>query len=318
MSDVPAWLTEAVVSAPGDSDPALREESPVDVLPGDICTVVPFDRSEGPRRLFLVVEVCGGWCEGMIASVETELATEVDVLLPASDTGLGYPIAIHTRYLGPVWMTQIQRRVGAVASEALAEIERLAWNDEAQVTVRVGLPLQPEDIDPRYPALRSLSAELDALTDHCRRRRGELDQPVLDPALADVVVLRALLAERGWELKVGSALSTPAFRDRLLVALPLLSPDERRAVMPLLERATVADPAHAAAADAMPALAGHSQPDLLGRTVASRAEGTVVTVLSHRRCWRKSPSGPARVQIASREEWIVFESFSDIPLAEAA
>lgn len=76
--------------------------------------------------------------------------------------------------------------------------------------------------------LRSLSAELNALTDHCRRRRGELDQPVLDPALADVVVLQALLAERGWELKVGSALSTPAFRDRLLVALPLLSPDEHR------------------------------------------------------------------------------------------
>lgn len=95
MSDVPAWLTEAVVSAPGDSDPALREESPVDVLPGDICTVAPFGRSEGPRRLFLVVEAGDGWCEGMIASVETELATEVDVLLPAAETGLGYPIAIH-------------------------------------------------------------------------------------------------------------------------------------------------------------------------------------------------------------------------------
>ncbi|HMR94447.1 MAG TPA: hypothetical protein PKE05_02835 [Microthrixaceae bacterium] len=318
MSDVPAWLTEAVVSAPGDSDPALREESPVDVLPGDICTVAPFGRSEGPRRLFLVVEAGDGWCEGMIASVETELATEVDVLLPAAETGLGYPIAIHTRYLGPVWTTQVQRRVGAVAADTLAEIERLAWNDEAQVAVRVGLPLQPEDIDSRYPALRSLSAELNALTDHCRRRRGELDQPVLDPALADVVVLQALLAERGWELKVGSALSTPAFRDRLLVALPLLSPDERRAVMPLLERATVADPAPAVAVDAMPALAGHSQPDALGRTVASRAEGTVVTVLSHWRCWHKSPSGPARVQIAAREEWIVFESFSDVPLAEVA
>lgn len=164
MSDVPAWLTEAVVSAPGDSDPALREESPVDVLPGDICTVAPFGRSEGPRRLFLVVEAGDGWCEGMIASVETELATEVDVLLPAAETGLGYPIAIHTRYLGPVWTTQVQRRVGAVAADTLAEIERLAWNDEAQVAVRVGLPLQPEDIDSRYPALRSLSAELNALT----------------------------------------------------------------------------------------------------------------------------------------------------------
>ena len=108
----------------------------------------------------------------MIASVETELATEVDVLLPAAETGLGYPIAIHTRYLGPVWTTQVQRRVGAVAADTLAEIERLAWNDEAQVAVRVGLPLQPEDIDSRYPALRSLSAELNALTDHCRRRRG--------------------------------------------------------------------------------------------------------------------------------------------------
>lgn len=317
MSDVPTWLTEAVTSLPGTSDGDLREESPAEVLPGDLCVVSPFDRSDALHRLFLVIDASGGWCEGMLASAETELATEVDAILPAPETGLGYPIAVHTRYLGPIWMTQIQRRVGAVASGTLAEIERLAWNDEAQVTVHVGLPLQPEDIDPRYPALRSLSSELDALTDHCRRRRVELDQPVLDPALADVAVLRAVLAEPGWEMKVGSALSTPEFRDVLLEALPLLSPDERRAVMPLLERAAVADAAHVAA-EAMPMVPAHSRPDALARAVALSAEGTTVTVLSHRLCWRNSPSGSARVRIAAREEWIVFEPFSDVPLIEAA
>lgn len=318
MSDLPAWLTEALAATtPSPSDPKLREDSPTEVLSGDICVVKPFDRSDALPRLFLVVEVGEGWCEGMLASVETELATEVDVVLGSSETLLDYPIVVHTRYLGPIWMTQISRRLGAVVSETLDAIERLAWNDEADVALPVGLPLQPDPIDPRYPALRTLSAELDALTDHCRRRRGELEQPILDPALADVAVLRTLLAERGWEVKVVSALSTPEFRESLLGALPLLSPDERRSVMPLLERATLGHPVRVVS-EARPVLSEHVQPEALARSVASFAEDAVVKVLSHRLCWHSPPRGSARVRVSAHEQLIVFESFSDVRLAEVA
>lgn len=318
MSEVPAWLAEALATNPVAAEADLREESPAEVLPGDICVVKPFDRGDATPRLFLVLDAAGGWCEGMLASAETELATEVDAILSTEETGLGYPIAIHTRYLGPVWMTQIQRRAGAVVTDTLATVERLAWNDEAHVGVRVGLPLQPEDIDPRYPMLRALSADFDALTDHCRRRRDELDGPVLDPALADPVVLKALLAEPGWEMRVGAALSSSEFREGLLEAFPQLSPDERRVVMPLIERATVGQPSHVAQPSSLPLAPDHSNPEALARAIALRAEGTMTTVLSHRLCWRGSPSQAMRVRISSREEWIVFESFSDVPLGEVA
>lgn len=318
MSDLPTWLSDAVGSLASSMGNELTEESPAETLPGDICVVKPFDRGDAMPRLFVVVDAADGWCDGMLASVETELATEVDLILPPSETGLGYAIAVHTRYLGPIWITQVQRRVGAVTSETLAQLESLSWNDEAQVTFPVGIPLQPDNIDPRYPTLRTLSSEFDALTDHCRRRRHEFEHPILDPALAGLGVLRTILAERGWESRVGSALSNPEFRDRLLDALPHLSLDERRSVMPLLERATVGGPTPAITTETVPALSRHADPNALARVIASNSEGTVVTVLSHRDCWHHSPARSVRVRLSAREECIVFEPFSDVQLAEAA
>lgn len=318
MSDSPTWLTDALADVASNPDNReLREESPSDVLPGDICVVKPFNRSDGLPRLFLIVETAETWCTGMIAGVETELATDVDVVLEAHETGLGYPIAVHTRYFGPIWTTQIFRRVGAVASEALDEIERLAWNDEAQVSLPVGVPLQPDPIDPRYVALEALSSELDALSDHCRRRRGEFEQPVLDPGLADITVLRAVLAERGWETKVLHAVTSPEFRDRLLTALPNLSPDEQRAVVPLLERAAIGH-ASRGLTDMAAVLPDHVHAEDLARSVALFSEGVGVRVLSHRLCWHDSPRGSVRTQILSREELIMFEPFSDVLLVGAA
>lgn len=171
-SDAPAWLAEALsATVPRLSDGALREEAPAEAQPGDICVVRAPDRSAAPARLFLVVDGGSGWCTGMLAGAETELATEVDAVLPTSETGLGYAIVVHTRYLGPIRTAQICRRVGAVTAGTLCALERLAWNDEAAVPLTVGVPLQPDPVDPRYQALRALSAELDALTEPCRQQR---------------------------------------------------------------------------------------------------------------------------------------------------
>lgn len=165
------WLAEALVASASARCRDFSEDAPSDVAPGDICVVRPYDRTDTIGRLFVVVDTADGWCEGMLAGAETELATEVDAILPPSDTGLGYEIAVHSRFDGPVWIVQVLARVGAVGSSVLDDLERLAWSDYAQVSVCLGLPLQPEGIDPRYPALRALSAELDTLTDHCHRRR---------------------------------------------------------------------------------------------------------------------------------------------------
>ncbi|MGI8985003.1 MAG: hypothetical protein ACR2HM_10825 [Acidimicrobiales bacterium] len=313
----PAWLQEAIAATSTTRRHDLREEGPADVLPGDVCIVAPFDRDGGVGRLFLVTEVTDGSCEGMLAGAETELATEVDAVLTAEDSGLGYEVAVHSRFHGPIWTTQIQRRVGAIEASVLNEIEKLAWNDEAEVSIRRGQPLQPDGIDPRFPALNALSAELDALTDHCRRRRHELTQPVLDPAIAEIDVLRTLLAERGWEAQVITALSSVGFRDRLLESLPQLSKDERRAVMPLIDRATVG-PAFAAPGETSPdRLATHRNPmALVGAIAANASPAPLVRVLSHPRCG--STPRLVRVQITYREELIVFIPVSDVPLHEAA
>ncbi|WP_420637791.1 hypothetical protein [Candidatus Poriferisocius sp.] len=156
-------------------------QTPDVVHTGYICVVRPFARSHAIGRLFLVTETGDGWCRGMLAGAETELATEVDAVLAADLTGLGYPVTVHTRYHGPIWLTQVAQRVGSVEPPVLHELERLSWSDRADVTLTRGLPLQPKGIDPRYPALEALSDELDNLTDHCRRCRNELHPPLPEP-----------------------------------------------------------------------------------------------------------------------------------------
>lgn len=111
----------------------------------------------------------------MLAGIEAELATEVDTLLAPSLTGLGYEIAVYTRFSGAVWITQISRRVGAVVGTCWAS--SLRWpgvTEPDEVVLPRGVPLQPAGIDPRYPSLARMSAELDHLTDHRHRRPDDL------------------------------------------------------------------------------------------------------------------------------------------------
>lgn len=316
----PSWLDEGLsgTARPSAAQADLRENSPAEVLAGDLCVVSSFDRSQRVGRLFLVTEVAESWCTGMMVGIETELATEVDAILPREVSGLFYETAVHTRFHGPIWVVQVQRRVGAVEAEVLAEVERLAWSDEADVSLEVGQPLQPDGIDPRFPALKALSTELDELTGHCRRRRHDLATAVLDPALADLDVLKAVLAEPGWEQRIGTALSSNDFRDRLLAALPQLTRDERRAAMPFIERATVGA-AIPSARMTREAVSSHRDSAALARSVGANVDGAAVaTVFSHRACWTDRAKESARVSFGSGELILLFAAVSSIPLREAA
>ena len=105
-----------------------------------------------------------------------ELASEVDGILDQAQTGLTYELAVHTRFSGAVWITQVRRRIGAVATSDLEQLIALAWNDEPEgISLRRGMPLQPQGIDPRFVPLAALSIEIDLLTEHCRRRRFDPD-----------------------------------------------------------------------------------------------------------------------------------------------
>lgn len=198
-SSSPRWLVQAAEKHPSLSGQRCREEEPAEVFPGDICVVGPFDPSDpAGHRLgtvgYLCVVVEGtrheGWFTGMLAGTETELATEVDAILAPDCSGLGYEVVVHCRYFGPLWTVQVRRRIGAIEDSILRQLEELSHRDEPiGVELRRGLPLQPEGIDPRYPALRTLSAQLDSLTDHCRHRRHDLGAPVLDPVLGSTPVL---------------------------------------------------------------------------------------------------------------------------------
>lgn len=158
------WLADAIVALPSTRDATMVEDSPVEVLAADICVVAPNDRAGVSPALFLVIDTAGAWCDAMLVSADVGLATEVDVIVPASESGLGYPVVVHSRYRGPIRVSQVRRRVGAVTTGTLDAVERLSWLDDAPVDVQVGLPLLPDGIDPRFGALRALSGALDGLS----------------------------------------------------------------------------------------------------------------------------------------------------------
>lgn len=313
---LPAWLTRALAGSyrPGEED--MREEAPAQVLPGDLCVVVPFAQPDVSGRLFLVTEVEDGWCEGTLVGVDRALATEVDAVVPPQDSGLAYETVVHTRYHGPIWEVQIVRRVGAVESSVLEDVEQLAWTDEPDVTVRRGTPLQPEGVDLRYPALRALSEELTRLTADCRRRRHVLGRAVLDPTLADVDVLRALLRDQEWPDRITGAVQSAAFRDRLAGSLPRLSLDEARAAM-LLEQRTISRGSAAQAAPSSGALEGHRDPAALTAAIRE-VPGPVVKVLSHHRCWVSGAVADFRTTQSGGAALVLFSAVSETALREVA
>lgn len=315
----PSWLAGAVAVESRHSDGDFREESPSEILPGDVCVIEPYEQRGSIGRLLVVTDTGDGWVEGMLAGADTELATEVDAILKGAEAGLGYDIAVHSRFLGPIWTTQVRRRVGAVRIELLDQLVTLAWDDEApEVSLRRGHSLQPEDIDPRYPALATLSTELDALTVHCRRRRHEFSMPLIDPALGHLDVLQALLSEPEWDPRVRAAASSTGFRDLLLDSFTRLTKDQQRAAMPFVERA-LAGPSPTGRADTVGMAVGHRDPNVVLEAIAEIDQTQpVVTVLSHPRCWRGTAPSAIRVRRGGTEAVVVFTSVVRAGLGEVA
>ena len=317
MSDeIPGWLALALSEVASSPAPELVEDYPASVMDGDVCVLRPSEQPDGLGRLFLVTETGDGWCEGMLMGIETELATEVDGILSPAESGLAYESAAYTRFSGPVWITQIRRRSGAATESVLDQLVALSFSDEPDgVQLERGMPLQPEGIDPRYPALQAMSQELHRLTDDCRRSRHDVVS-FIDPAIAEIDVLVAVASEPGLSSLLGSAEVQSEFIDRLLDAYPQLSPDVQRAVAPLLERSLLAT-AHIESVPVDPVFSGHRDSAGLSTVVLREAPGRrAMRVLSHHKCWTTRPGGAVR--LAEQDTVVVFASINSTELQEAA
>lgn len=232
ISEMPDWLRIALQTHSVRSK-EFREDSPADLLPGDIVVIGPYEDANASGRLFVVVDAKSDHCNGMLAVAETERAIDVDAVLAPETTGLDYPLAVLTRFRGSIWSHQVRQRVGAIEIPILEELERLSWSDESTgLAVRRGLPLLPESVDPRYRDRWALSLEFDQLTENYRRRH---DMDLLDSIVGSIDELAALLSQSDYSHKIMSVSPTPGIRDRLLDSYLLLEPDQQRAALSLVE-----------------------------------------------------------------------------------
>lgn len=313
----PAWLRTELREHPSRTDPQYREEEPIEVLPGDVLVVGTFDDPGSRGHLLIAVDSEDGWFKGMLANAQTELATDVDAILPPALTGLGYEVTAHTRFHGPLWTVQVRRRVGAVEMSTLDQLEKLSWNDEPNgVTLRRGQPLQPEGIDPRFPPLRSLSIEFDRLTEHYRRRCHDLT-PILDPFVGEVSVLNELLHEPGWGHKIKSTSISQEFCDYFLNSYPQLSPDEQRAAQLIGEQAQRALPSRLSTLEPDLDISGHKDKVSLAIGIAQIQEVLpFIEVLTHSKCWNQTIPSCSYKAIESDKVVVSYTSLGEEPIQE--
>ena len=231
-SEMPGWLRIALRNNLVGSE-EFREDRPADLLSGDIVVIGPYEDANARGHLFVVVDAEYDHCNGMLAVAETERAVDVDAVLTPETTGLGYPLAVLTRFRGTIWSHQVRQRVGAIEIPVLEELERLSWSDEPSgFTLRRGLPLLPGDIDPRYPVRRALSLEFDRLTEHYRRRQ---DMDLLDSSVGEVEALADLFSQPDRLHQIKSVSPSQEFRDGFVNSYSLLDPDQQRAALSLVE-----------------------------------------------------------------------------------
>ena len=313
-SSAPDWLQSALGNSAVASD-EFREQEPVDLLPGDIVVVGPYDDASACGRLLIVVDVDKGYFHGMLAIPETEFATSVDAVLTPESTGLGYDIAVLTRFHGPIWSVQVRHRVGAIELSDLEELERLMWNDEpSNIALLRGQLLQPEGIDPSYSARRVLSLEFDALTEHYRRRCRDL-LPILDPLVGEFDTLNELLCEPGWKEQIESASISAEFRDRFLDSYPNLSPDQQRAAQLIGELTQQGRTSSQKVSEKDLDITGHKDKGSLVVSIGQIQETLpFLEVLTHPKCWEEGIPPSAYATIDSERTLIGYTSLGEEPM----
>lgn len=171
-------------SANGAVDDALA----VSPAPGQIRLVRSMEPiGPAPRFvLILAVQEKPGFVSALLLTNETELASDVDVVLSTVDTGLPFSLLAETDLSAPFWTAQLSPVTAVVSAELTLAITRAVQSDFAGLEeFRRGLPLRGKE-DARWQWKEHELAEVQALASSCLSaiQEGLDTSPMyLDPGL---------------------------------------------------------------------------------------------------------------------------------------
>jgi predicted NBD/HSP70 family sugar kinase len=120
-------------------------------------------------RLVLVIEVDAeaDFVLAMLTTNEIEMADDMDLVPPERQLGLPFPLSFETNLVGPLWISQLEPKIGTVEDETFQGILEFRQGSLVQELLPYqGLPLHDLD-DPRWRFKVAELAAMQALSASC-------------------------------------------------------------------------------------------------------------------------------------------------------
>lgn len=120
----------------------------------------------------------------LLASNRSEMATDLDLIVRADESGAPYDLVVQAELYGPIFQEQLDRHVGEIDAEATQDVAHALDSDGESLAGReVGMPLGGLD-DPRRAFKGNELEELLDLVAACRMwlANGRSDATDLDPS----------------------------------------------------------------------------------------------------------------------------------------
>lgn len=185
---IPDEVREAALAARTGAAPLEHMSS--EAIAGEISTAVRSPLPIAGADLRRLVAVLGrndemGTVDVLLVSNEIENATDLDLIVEAGDAGLPFTAMIQAELYGPLFIEQLQGRVGSISDGERNAVATALVTDGASLDEQMtGLPLGDYS-DPRRAFKKSELYDLEELVAQCRRFLAEepADVKVLDPEL---------------------------------------------------------------------------------------------------------------------------------------
>ncbi len=194
MTELPAALVAALKHLPAASDLPPPEISSSRVRRGDLRFARGMPGEPIGARLVLVLSVEGDhdFADVLLLHTATEMACEVDAVIPRAVSGAPYEVVVQTDLRGVVWTLQLGSAIGRLDDDVLSTLGAGASNAVGghPTTVYRGLRLAGPS-DPRWDFKRSEGHELRGLTRDCTEALLDegswiVDSGLLRPDLLDL------------------------------------------------------------------------------------------------------------------------------------
>jgi hypothetical protein len=119
MSDVP----DAIAAAAAVRQDQRQAHLPGLVFPGEFVTINSEDKTV--RAVALIMAVRDDYVEIRLCSNETEQATSIDIVVPASPPVRPYRLLVQGELFGPVWRSQVGDHKGVALGYELERVRNL-------------------------------------------------------------------------------------------------------------------------------------------------------------------------------------------------